>query len=146
MFLATFKMIYLFLLSSACSCQGVIDSTFEIFGYFLPFWVSPQFLPKSLHCSGLFYWRFFVFCFCFVFVYFHFRDRKWQQTKQQMNARYTNICFSITMIIHRSKFYRDKHHNETITMIYLHLCLTFWSLRIRISPSATWRMQILKNA
>ena len=61
-------------------------------------------------------------------------------------VRCDNICFLITMMIYRSNFCRDKYHNETIIMIYLHLCSTILSLRILISPSSSWRMHILKNA
>jgi hypothetical protein len=41
------------ILSSEPSFQGIIASTFDIFGFFSPFWVSNQVLPKSLHGSGL---------------------------------------------------------------------------------------------
>ena len=36
------------ILSSEPSFQGIIASTFDIFGFFSPFWVSTQVLPKSL--------------------------------------------------------------------------------------------------
>ena len=72
--------------------------------------------------------------------------RQCHANQQQMNVRCINIRFSISMNIFDLQIFSNMHDCERIPSDHRLLCLTIWSLKIRISPSAIWRMQILKNA